>query len=119
MFQANALVTALAGIGLLVEAGALVGVMGLDAPAGVEAVGVGLLAYAGLLLWVAARPAISRWTLLLFACAEWSWVLLSILAVLDGWPAATAEGKWIIGLSAAVSAVFGDLLFYLAWRHGK
>ncbi len=75
----------------------------------IRAVGLALLPFAGLVFWIAARPA-ARPTLVRAVCAmDWSWVLGSALLLVLGWNAFTWTGAILVDLMAVAVAGYAVL----------
>lgn len=73
---------------------------GLDGAGWIRLVGLALLPFAGLLLWVSVRPA-SRPALVKAICVmDWSWVLGSAALLVLGWSAFTWTGAILVDLMA-------------------
>ena len=75
----------------------------------IRAVGLALLPFAGLVFWIAVRPA-SRPALVRAVCAmDWSWVLGSALLLALGWSAFTWTGAILVDLMAVAVAGYAVL----------
>jgi len=77
--------------------------------------GIGLVGYAALIYVNASRTEISRSFVLFAIIGDSTWVLLSILLLLTAWAPFSLEGKWAVGIIAAIVDVFATLQF-LEWR---
>jgi len=77
--------------------------------------GIGLVGYAALIYVNASRTEISRSFVLFAIIGDSTWVLLSILLLLTAWAPFSLEGKWAVGIIAAIVDVFATLQF-LQWR---
>lgn len=78
-------------------------------------IGLGLVGYAILIYVNASRTEISPSFVLFAVIGDSIWVLLSILLLLTTWVPFTVEGKWAVGIIAAIVDVFATLQF-LVWR---
>jgi hypothetical protein len=75
----------------------------------IRAVGLALLPFAGLVFWIAVRPA-SRPTMVRAVCAmDWCWVLGSALLLVLGWSAFTWTGAILVDLMAVTVAGYAVL----------
>jgi len=63
----------------------------------------------------ASRAEVSRSFVLFAIFGDSAWVVLSIMLLLTNWVPFTVEGKWAIGVIAAIVDVFATLQF-LEWR---
>ncbi|MBI3166985.1 MAG: hypothetical protein HYZ22_00795 [Chloroflexi bacterium] len=77
--------------------------------------GIGLVGYVALIYVNASRTEISRSFVLFAVIGDSTWVLLSIVLLLTGWVPFSVEGKWVVGIIAAIVDVFATLQF-LEWR---
>ncbi|MBU1378946.1 MAG: hypothetical protein KKE02_07740 [Alphaproteobacteria bacterium] len=105
------------GAAFAFDAGWLEGPLGLS-PALMQPVGWFLLPYAGLLAWLATRPALPRavvWTLVGFNVV---WAVESIALVALGWVQPTTPGLAVVVLQAVAALVVADLQ-YLALRKAR
>jgi hypothetical protein len=104
------------GIALVLLAGPLASLFGLDAPIVFVVIGVGLLPYAAWLFQVTSREPIGRSAVLVAALLDTAWVLGSAVGLLaNAFPVST-EGKWLILFAADAVGVFAALEFYALWR---
>jgi len=78
-------------------------------------IGLGLVGYAILIYGNASRTEISPSFVLFAVIGDSTWVLLSILMLLTTWVPFTVEGKWAVGIVAAIVDVFATLQF-IEWR---
>ncbi|MFQ5859303.1 MAG: hypothetical protein ACE5LU_27195 [Anaerolineae bacterium] len=106
----------ISGAILIVAAKPLASLIGVDAPAILTLIGVGLLFYAALLFWIAAREPINRRLVLIAAILDTAWVIDSAILLVAGWFSLTTAGKWAIALVAEVVAIFAALQFYSVWQ---
>lgn len=114
----NALTTAGCALGMLATRGTLHTLFGLDAPGLLDAIAVGLLAYAGA-LGLAARGTISRQTLMAFTAADALWVVGSGVALVLFWDQLAVLGRVLIIAAAIVVDVFATLQFMAAGKVGR
>ena len=96
--QLDGIASAVCGVLLLAGARPLSDVIGLSAPGPARVVGAGLLGYAALLLWNAARPVVSRGETLAAVVLNVAWVLGSTVLIVDA--PLTAVGT--VAVAAAV-----------------
>jgi hypothetical protein len=101
--QLDGIASALCGALLLMAAQPLSSATGLSAPGPARVVGAGLLVYAALLLWNAARATVSRGEALTAVVLSVVWVLASALLIVDG--PLTAVGN--LAVAAVAAAVLG------------
>jgi hypothetical protein len=114
--QSNGVFSGVSGVVLIAGAKPLASLTGVDAPAILALVGVGLLAYAAFLLWVAVQEPLNRRLVLTATILDTAWVIDSAVILLTGWLPLTTAGKWAIALVAEVVAIFAGLQFYGVWR---
>jgi hypothetical protein len=115
--RGNALFSILSGVVILVTNRTLAEFLGLPGDADLTAVGIGLLAYAGWLLWNARRKTIR-------VVEAWIAVILDILWVIGSYAlvfAATLSsgGKWIVGMVAEMVLLFGVVQWLGLRRIGR
>lgn len=102
------------GAAFAFDAGWLAGPLGLS-PALMQPIGLFLLPYAGLLAWLATRPALPRavvWTLVGFNVL---WAVESIALLALGWAQPTSLGLAVVAGQAVAALIVADLQ-YLALR---
>ncbi|MGH7908426.1 MAG: hypothetical protein ACRENW_01090 [Thermodesulfobacteriota bacterium] len=116
VLRSNAVFTAVSGAVLVLGAGPLAALFGLDAPIVFVVIGVGLLLGAAWLFRATAREPISRSFVLLVALLDTAWVLISAIGLLANWFPVTTEGKWIILFVADAVGILAALEFYALWR---
>jgi hypothetical protein len=109
----NALSTAGCAISMLFTRGTLYTLFGLDGPLLLDAIAVGLIAYAVALALAARQPSVSRPTLLTFAVMDDAWVIASVVVLSMFWSELAPFGRV---LTIAVALVVGGfaLLQYRA-----
>ena len=103
--QGNALFSVVSGMIILAMNRTLVGFLGLPSNASLTALGIGLIAYAGWLLWNARRDKIK-------IAGAWIAVVLDMVWVLGSYVLLFAVrfstgGKWAVALVAEVVFLFG------------
>ena len=112
---ANALFTALCGLGLILASGALSALIGAVGGTELIVVGVVLLLYAADLARTALGKSIPRGRVYYFVVMDLLWVVGSVVA-LWGFPIPfTPVGRWVVLLVADVVGLFG-VLQYLGLR---
>jgi len=102
------------GAAFAFDAGWLAGPLGLS-PALMQPIGLFLIPYAGLLAWLATRPALPRavvWTLVGFNVL---WAIESFALLALGWIQPTALGLAVVAGQAVAALIVADLQ-YLALR---
>ena len=84
-------------------------------PAVIRILGVVLILYGTFVIYMAARPTITRGFTLFTVIADSAWVLLSILLLVLPVFNFTSAAKWAIGITAVCVDTFATLQF-LEWR---
>ncbi|AMY07908.1 hypothetical protein LuPra_01091 [Luteitalea pratensis] len=111
VLQLNALTTAGCGLGTVATRGDLHALFGLEAPILLDAIAVGLLAYAGALAFAAQRQPVSRQALMFFTVADAIWVVASAIVLLLFWPQFAPVARLLVIAVALVVEVFATLQF--------
>jgi hypothetical protein len=111
----NAIFSGVSGLLFVFASKPIADYIGLDTTLAILIIGIGLAGYAALIYLNAARPQISRLFVLTAIIGDSTWVLLSIILLLTTWVPFSLEGKWAIGIIAAIVDVFATLQF-LEWR---
>jgi uncharacterized integral membrane protein len=106
-FQINAVVTGLMGIGFVVAASPITGLIGLDQPWVVLAIGVGLIGFAGLLYRNAVGDTIRHAEALAIMVGDFAWVIASGIVILLG--ILNTTGNWATAIVADVVLAFAIL----------
>jgi len=83
--------------------------LGLDGAGWIRLVGLALLPFAALVLWVADRPAARPALVRAICLMDWAWVLGSALLLAFGWSAFTWTGAVLVDLMAVAVAGFAVL----------
>lgn len=113
--RANAVFSGACGILLVLLPGWWARQIGL-APAWLLAgLGLGLLAFAALVLWASARPAERRGVIAAIIVADLGWVLATPVVMVAGAAQVTAFGLGLLAGVATVVALFAALQ-WLCWR---
>lgn len=112
--QANAALTGLMGLALLVAAGPLATLTGLPAMM-LWPDGAVLLAYAAWLGYQSTRPTIGRGVALTAIVLDVLWVVGSMILLFGGLLPLTAAGWWIVLVQALIAADFA-ILQYIGLR---
>ena len=110
----NALFTAAGAAGMLLTRGMLYPQFGLDTPLVLDALALGLLAYAGALVLAARRQALDRPTLLAFTAADALWVAGSAVALVLFWSQFTPIARLLVIVVALAVDVFATLQYRAA-----
>jgi hypothetical protein len=114
----NALSTAGCAIAMLLGRGILYSLFGLSSPFLLDAIAVGLLAYAAA-LWVVSRQGeISRRALLLFTLVDDAWVIGSAIVLVMFWSDLAPIARLLTIVVALVVEVFALLQFRAAGWFG-
>jgi len=111
----NAIFSGVSGLLLTFASNPIARFLGVETPLVVLIIGIGLVGYATLLYTNASRAEISRSFVLTAVIADSVWVLLSVILLITGWVPFSVEGKWIVGIIAAIVDVFATLQF-IEWR---
>jgi hypothetical protein len=119
VFRANALFSAITGIALIVGAGPIASLMGQFAPIILVVVGVGLLPFAGMVLYVSTQERIKRSVAFVIIALDALWVLGSIAGLLTSLFPLTTAGTWIVLLVADAVADFAALQLYAVFVQRK
>jgi hypothetical protein len=116
ILQLNAVSTAACALGMLATRGTLHTFFGLDTPILLDALAIGLLAYAGALAFAAARQPVSRQALLAFTVADGLWVAASAVVLLAWWGQLAPVARFLIVAAGLVVEIFATLQFRAARR---
>ena len=116
--KGNALFSVITGVVFIVFSQWLAGFTGIPSPLGFMVVGAGLLAYAILPYQIARQDAINLRHATLIMVADELWVVASIVVLVFGLLPLTAAGKWTVGITADMVAVFA-ILEYIGIRRIK
>jgi hypothetical protein len=114
ILQLNALSTAACAVGMLATRGTLYSFFGLEAPVLLDALAIGLLAYAGALALAARRQPVGRQALMFFTVADGAWVAASALVLLMFWSQLAPVARVLIIAVALVVEIFATLQFLAA-----
>jgi hypothetical protein len=112
----NAAATAASGVLMLASRAMLYPYFGLGSPLLLDAIAIGFIAYAGIMLIAARQPMLSRATLLALAAADASWVVFSAGVLIVFWSALDPIGRAMIVAVALVVEAFATLQFAAARR---
>lgn len=111
----NAIFSILSGSLFTVFSTLIANFLGVSASTIILLIGIGLIGYAALIYVNASRAEVSRSFVLFAILGDLAWVVLSIMLLLTNWVPFTVEGKWAIGIIAAIVDVFATLQF-MEWR---
>lgn len=111
----NAIFSGLSGLFFVFASNPVAQFIGIETPLIILGIGTGLIGYAVLIYANASRKEVSPSFVLSTIIADSAWVLLSVLLLITGWVPFSVEGKWAVGIIAAIVDVFATLQF-LEWR---
>lgn len=115
--QGNALFSAVSGVVVLAMNRTLVEFLGLPSSASLTSVGIGLLGYAGWLLWNARREKIKIGDAWIAVVLDMVWVLGSCALLFA--VRFSSGGKWAVALVAEVVFLFGVMQWLGLRRIGR
>ncbi len=113
--RANAFFSGISALVFLLGARPIASWIGLGEPALLTAVGVLLLLYAPVLLWISNRRPIPRWMAWVVIDLDILWVIGSAILVFTDWVPLTVAGKWTVVVLADIVAGFA-LIQYIGLR---
>lgn len=119
ILQLNALSTAASALGMLAFRGTLYRLFGADSPVLFDVIAIGLLVYAGALVFVARAPLVGRRALMAFTFADGVWVAGSAIVLLLFWNELTPLARILVIAAALVVDVFAMLQFRAAGGLGE
>lgn len=106
---ANGTFSLLSGLALITLAESIARLMGIANNEVLRYVGIGLIVFAGTVLYAAFKKPISKQQVWSIIVQDWAWVVASILViVLQTWQL-TATGYWMIGV---VAIIVGDFAIF-------
>ena len=111
----NALFSGVSGLLFIFASSPIAEFIGLNSSLAILIIGIGLAGYAALIYANASRAEISSSFVLFAVIGDSTWVLLSIVLLLTGWVTFSVEGKWAVGIIAAMVDVFATLQL-IEWR---
>ena len=112
----NALSTAVCGVAMLAARRVLYPLFGLESPLLLDALAVGLLAYAAVVASVTWRNSLDRPTLMTFAIVDGLWVAGSAVVLVMFWNQLTPAARILIIAAALATDVFATLQYRAARR---
>ena len=115
VLSSNAVFSGVSGLLFIFASAAVAGFIGINSSFVILLIGVGLAGYAILIQVNASRMEIDKTFVLSAIIADSTWVVLSIILLVTNWVPFTVEGKWAVGIIAAIVDVFATLQF-LEWR---
>jgi len=116
ILQLNAASTAACGLAMLFARATLYPFFGLDTPALLDVLALGLLLYAGALAFAARRQPVTREVLMAFTVADGLWVVASAMVLLLFWGQLAAVARLLVIAVALVVEVFATLQYRAAGR---
>lgn len=87
--------------------------LGVDAPRAVMIIGIGLFAYAAMIVWYVTRPTVSRTFVLCAAIADTVWVLLSAVLLVTNVIPLSGAGVWAVVIVALIVGGFAVAQYQL------
>ncbi len=111
----NAIFSSVSGLLFTFASASVARFIGVDSSSVILLIGIGLAGYAFLIYQNANHSEISKAFVLTAIIADSTWVLLSLVLLLTNWVPFTVEGKWAVGIVAAIVDVFATLQF-IEWR---
>jgi hypothetical protein len=116
ILHVNALSTAVCGIAMLAARGVLYPLFGLESPLLLDALAIGLLAYAAVVAGAARRTALDRPTLMTLAIVDALWVAGSAVALVLFWNQLDPIARVLVIAVALATDVFATLQYRAARR---
>ena len=111
----NAVFSGLSGLSMVLAADALSQFLGLGSPIILTVVGIVLLLYAPMLVWLANQspvPTHFAWEVI---ALDVLWVISSVILIFTDFVPLTTSGKWAIAITADIIALFA-ILQYIGLR---
>jgi len=109
----NAVFSAVSGGLFSLASTAVAAFIGVDAPVVIMGIGMGLLAYAALIVFYAMRPTVSRTFVLFAAIADTVWVALSALLLVTNIVSFSIVGVWAVVIVAIIVGGFAVVQYRL------
>ena len=109
--RGNAAFSAVSGVIAILAAAPIAAFMGLASPLILVIIGVGLLPFAFLVYKVSTMTAVKPLFVKEILVMDLLWIVGSMVILLVGWPALTANGRWLVAVLADSVAVFALLEF--------
>jgi hypothetical protein len=116
--QADTLFSGISGIFTLADATFVANWLGFstaEATRNVMFLGIGMLAWAVLVLWVSRRPRLTHSLVFLIIEGNLLWVIGSVILLSTGWLPFSTSGKWTVAIVADVAGMLA-ILQYVGWR---
>ncbi len=116
--QADAIFSGLSGALAIFDAAPIAALLGFTTPSAtpiVMVIGLGLLVWAALSLWLSTRSKLTRGLVFTIVEGNLLWVLATIILLVSGWLPFSTTGKWAIALVADVVGLLA-LWQYIGWR---
>jgi hypothetical protein len=114
--RSNAAFCDVSGLVMILAAKPLAAFLGLNSPAILIGLGVGLFAWAGMLFWGSLQTHIPRWLVWLAIDGDLAWVIGSVVVVLLPALSLSTPGKWTIAILADIVLLFAIWQFYALRR---
>ncbi len=114
----DGILSVVGGLVLLVEAGPLAPLLGINPPGILMATGVVMLLYAAWLLYTAAQQPISRRAALAVIIVNALLAVDCVILLLTGWLPLTTVGTWVVVAGAVADATFAELQYLGLRRQG-
>ena len=116
--RSNAIFSDISALVLVLAAEPLAALLGLNNPAILIGIGVGLFAWSLLLFWGSMQVEIPRWLAWLAIDGDLAWVAASVIVLLLPAFSLTTAGKWAIAITADIVLVFAIWQFIALRRMG-
>ena len=110
--RSNAIFCDVSGFVMVLAAKSLSQFLGLQNPAILVGLGIGLIAWALLLFWGSAQEEVPNWLARLAIDGDLAWVLGSAVLLFLPAPALSTAGKWTIAVVADIVLVFAIWQFF-------
>ena len=110
--RSNAIFCDVSGFVMVLAAKPLSQFLGLQNPAILVGLGIGLIAWALMLFWGSAQTEVPRWLAWLAIDGDLAWVVGSVIVLLSPAIHLTTAGKWTIAITADVVLVFAIWQFF-------
>jgi hypothetical protein len=114
--RANGVFCMVSGVGAVAGAAPLASLLGFVQPLALVVVGLVLLAYGGLVFWLAGQPGYLRPVAIVATALDEVWVFGSLVLLFGGWLTMWSVGWWLVAVLALIVADFALVQMYALWR---